>query len=60
MKTDLAKTLSKLGQECVRESWNLSRSLFDRFAFVIAAVRASLVGLLHFVAIGAFAQRRLG
>src|SRR5271163_315240 len=35
------------------------RFLFHGFAFVIATVWAGLMGLLHFVAIGAFAERGL-
>src|SRR5215467_1391671 len=38
----------------------LGRGVFDGLALVIAAVRASLVRLLHFVAVGALAQGRLG
>jgi hypothetical protein len=36
------------------------RRLFDGFALVMPAMWASLMGLLHFVAIGAFAERGLG
>jgi hypothetical protein len=36
------------------------RRFFDGFALVVAAVRASLMRLLHFVTMRAFAERGLG
>jgi hypothetical protein len=34
--------------------------LFDGFALIVPAMGASLMRLLHFVAVGAFPERRLG
>src|SRR5262249_44408005 len=45
--------------ECL-EQRRLRGSFLDGLAFIVATVRASLVRLLHFMTMGAFAQGRLG